>query len=101
MPDLVPQWNSALVCFTASWCLVFLPKIGWCRDTKHHDAVKHTNAEFHWGTKSGKEYLELEPRMTLLSERSYNEEMKKYSIRAKLFAFFLPHLNNRLAVYKW
>ena len=39
--------------------------------------------------------------MTLLSERSYNEEMKKYSIRAKLFAFFLPHLNNRLAVYKW
>ena len=71
------------------------------RNTKHHDAVKHTNAEFHWGTKSGKEYLELEPRMTLLSERSYNEEMKKYSFRAKLFAFFLPFLNNRLAVYKW
>lgn len=71
------------------------------RNTKHHDAVKYTNAQFHWGTKSGKEYLELEPRMTLLSEKSYNEEMKKYSIRAKLFAFFLPFLNNRLAVYQW
>jgi len=71
------------------------------KNTKHHDAVKYTNAEFHWGTKSGKEYLELEPRMTLLSEQSYNVEMKKYSVRAKLFAFFLPHLNNRLAVFKW
>lgn len=71
------------------------------KNTKHHDAVKYTDAEFHWGTKSGKEYLELEPRMTLLSEQSYNVEMKKYSVRAKLFAFFLPHLNNRLAVFKW
>lgn len=71
------------------------------KNTKHHDSVKYTNAEFHWGTKSGKEYLELEPRMTLLSERSYNEEMRKYSIRGKLFAFFLPFLNNRLALYKW
>ncbi|MCR4964115.1 MAG: class I SAM-dependent methyltransferase [Bacteroidales bacterium] len=75
------------------------PIIG--KNTKHHDSVKYTNAEFQWGTKSGKEYLELEPRMTLLSERSYNEEMKKYSIRGKLFAFFVPFLNNRLALYKW
>lgn len=71
------------------------------RNTKYHDAVKHTKAQFHWGTKSGKEYLDLETRMTLISEKSYNEEMKKYSIRAKLFAFFFPHLNNRLAVFKW
>jgi len=71
------------------------------KNTKHHDSVKYTNAEFQWGTKSGKEYLELEPRMTLLSERSYNEEMKKYSIRGKLFAFLVPFLNNRLALYKW
>ena len=51
------------------------------KNSKHHDAVKYTNATFGWGTKSGKEYLELEPRMTLVSERSYNEEMKKYTIR--------------------
>ena len=71
------------------------------RHTKQHDAVKYTNAQFKWGTKSGKEYLDLEPRLTLLSEQSYNVEMKKPSFRAKLFAFFLPFLNNRLAVYQW
>ncbi|MDO4803305.1 MAG: hypothetical protein Q4A32_00605 [Lachnospiraceae bacterium] len=47
------------------------------KNSKHHDAVKYTNATFGWGTKSGKEYLELEPRMTMVSERSYNEEKKK------------------------
>jgi O-Methyltransferase involved in polyketide biosynthesis len=71
------------------------------KNTKHHDAVKYTDAQFQWGTKSGMEYLDLEPRLTLLSEQSYNVEMRKHSFRAKLFAFFLPFLNNRLAVYKW
>ncbi len=71
------------------------------KNSKHHDAVKHTNASFGWGTKSGREYLDLEPRMKLVSERSYNEEMKKYSIRGKLFAIIGKNLNNRLAVFKW
>ena len=71
------------------------------KNSKHHDAVKNTNATFGWGTKNGKEYLELEPRMTLVSEESYNEEMKKYTIRGKLFALIGKNLNNRLAVYKW
>ena len=71
------------------------------KNSKHHDAVKYTKASFGWGTKNGKEYLELEPRMTLVSERSYNEEMKKYSIRGKLFAIIGKNINNRLAVYKW
>lgn len=71
------------------------------KNSKHHDAVKHTNATFGWGTKSAAENLELEPRMTLVSERSYNEEMKKYSIRGKLFAIIGKNLNNRLAVFKW
>lgn len=62
---------------------------------------EEVEAQFKWGTKSGKEYLDLEPRLTLLSEQSYNVEMKKPSLRAKIFAFFLPFLNNRLAVYKW
>ena len=56
---------------------------------------------FGWGTNSGKEYLELEPRLTLISETSYNEEMKKYSIRGKLFAIIGKKINNRLAVYRW
>ena len=71
------------------------------KNSKHHDAVKHTNASFGWGTKSGTEYLDLEPRMTMVSEKSYNEEMKKYSIRGKLFAIIGKKLNNRLAVYRW
>ena len=71
------------------------------KNSKHHDAIKHTNATFGWGTKSAAENLELEPRMTLVSERSYNEEMKKYSIRGKLFAIIGKNLKNRLAVFKW
>ncbi|MCR4656822.1 MAG: ZIP family metal transporter [Lachnospiraceae bacterium] len=59
----------------------FLEKHG-----SHHDAVKNTNATFGWGTRSGKEYLGLEPRLNYISERSYNEEMKKYSIRGKFFS---------------
>ena len=43
-------------------------------------AIRASETERQWGTKSGKEYLDLEPRMSLVSERSYNEEMKKYSI---------------------
>lgn len=71
------------------------------KNTKHHDAIKHTNAKFGWGTKSAAENLALEPRMILVSERSYNEEMKKHSIRGKLFAIIGKNLNNRLAVFKW
>ena len=74
----------------------FLEKHG-----KHHDAVKNTNATFGWGTNSGKEYLELESRLTFVKETSYNEEMKKYSLRGKLFAIIGKNLNNRLAVFKW
>ncbi len=74
----------------------FLEKHG-----SHHDAIKNTNATVGWGTRSGKEYLELEPRLSFISERSYNEEMKKYSIRGKLFAIIGKNINNRLAVFKW
>lgn len=71
------------------------------KNSKHHDAVKNTNATFGWGTKSGKEYLELEPRLRFVSETSYNEEMKKYSIPGKLMAIFGKNINNRLAVFSW
>ncbi len=71
------------------------------RHGKHHDAVKRTNAKFGWGTRSGRELLELEPRMELLSEESFNAEMRKYTIRGRLFAIVGKNLNNRLAVYRW
>lgn len=71
------------------------------KHSEKHDAIKNTNAKFGWGTKSGKEYEEIEPRLHLLSETSYNEEMKKYTIRGKLFAIIGRNINNRLAVYRW
>ena len=93
--------NMLCDCFPHGYLLAelhypFLEKHG-----SHHDAVKHTNATFGWGTKSGQDYLELEPRMKLLSEHSYNEEMRKYTIRGKLFAIIGKRINNRLAVYQW
>ena len=93
--------NMLCDCFPHGYLLAelhcpFLEKHG-----SHHDAVKHTNATFGWGTQSGRDYLELEPRMKLLSEHSYNEEMRKYTIRGKLFAVIGKKINNRLAVYQW
>ena len=93
--------NMLCDCFPHGYLLAelhypFLEKHG-----SHHDAVKHTNATFGWGTQSGRDYLELEPRMKLLSEHSYNEEMRKYTIRGKLFAIIGKKINNRLAVYQW
>ena len=45
--------------------------------------------------------LAIKARMSLVSETNYNEEMKKYSIRGKLFAIVGKNINNRLAVFKW
>ena len=95
------EWTKKCDSFPHGFLLAELHCPFMEKNSKHHDAVKYTKASFGWGTKSGKEYLELEPRMTLVSERSYNEEMKKYSIRGKLFAIIGKNINNRLAVYKW
>ena len=71
------------------------------KHSKDHDALKHTKARIGWGTESGKEYEELEPRVHLISETSYNEEMKKYTLRGKIFAIIGKNINNRLAVFSW
>ena len=63
---------------------------------------KLPKSQFKWGTKSGAEFVELEPRLTLVSERSYNEEMRKHTLRGKLFAATVGRsLNNRIAVFGW
>lgn len=93
--------NMLCDCFPHGYLIVELHSPFLEKHGSHHDAVKNTNATFGWGTKSGKDYLELEPRLTYLSERSYNEEMKKYSIRGRLFAIIGKKINNRLAVFKW
>ena len=71
------------------------------KNEKYHDTVKNTNAHFVSGTDSGQEIADLTDGIQLVSEHSFNEEMKKYSIRAKLFALLLPKLNNRWATFKW
>ncbi len=68
---------------------------------KHHDTVSNTNATFKSGTKSGHEIEELVDGIRLVDEHSFNEEMKKYSVRAKIFAFLFPSLNDRWATFEW
>ncbi len=68
---------------------------------KKHDTVKNTNAKFGWGTVTGRELLPLDDKLTLISERSFWEEMKKYSLVGKIGSVVAGKLNNRLAVYKW
>jgi len=71
------------------------------KNEKHHDTVKNTNAHFMSGTESGQEIADLVDGFQLVEEHSFNEEMKKYSIRAKIFALLLPKLNDRWATFKW
>lgn len=68
---------------------------------KMHDTVKHTNARFGWGTRTGKELSELNPKLVLIKESSFWEEMKKHTLAGKIGSVFAKDLNNRLAVYKW
>ena len=68
---------------------------------KMHDTVKHTNAKFGWGTRTGKELSELDPKLELIKESSFWDEMKKYTLAGKIGSVLAKDLNNRLAVYKW
>ena len=71
------------------------------KNQKNHDTVKNTNAEFKYGSKSAQETADLVPGIQVVGEHSFNEEMRKYSIRAKLFALLLPGMNNRWGIFKW
>ena len=71
------------------------------KNEKHHDTVKNTNAHFKSGMDSGQEIADLMNGFQLVEEHSFNEEMKKYSIRAKLFALLLPKVNDRWATFRW
>ena len=68
---------------------------------KHHDVVKKTNAVFKSGTWSGQEIANLCEGIHFVEEHSFNEEMKKHSLRGWLFAKILPKINDRWATFKW
>lgn len=71
------------------------------KNEKYHDTVKNTNAHFVSGTDTAQEIADLTTGIRLVEEHSFNEEMRKYSIRAKLFATLLPKMNNRWATFEW
>lgn len=71
------------------------------KNEKYHDTVKNTRAHFMSGTDSGQEIADLVPGFTMKEEHSFNEEMRKYSIRGKLFALLLPKMNDRWATFIW
>lgn len=68
---------------------------------KYHDTVKKTNAVFKSGSWSGKEIAALCSGINLVEEHSFNEEMKKHSLRGWLFAKILPKMNDRWATFSW
>ncbi|MBR0149245.1 MAG: class I SAM-dependent methyltransferase [Lachnospiraceae bacterium] len=70
------------------------------KNEKHHDTVSKTNAHFMSGTDSGQEIADLVDGFRLIEEHSFNDEMKKYSIRGKMFAL-LPNMNDRWATFEW
>ena len=69
--------------------------------SKYHDTVKNTNATFKWGVKSGKDVEKLCQGLKLIDEKGFNCEMKKYSVRGKLFASipFIRDFNDRIAIF--
>ena len=71
------------------------------KNQKYHDTVKNTNAVFKSGTKSAQEIADLVDGVRLVEEHSFNEEMKKYSIRAKIFAALLPNINDRWSTFEF
>ncbi|WP_292410050.1 MULTISPECIES: class I SAM-dependent methyltransferase [unclassified Methanoculleus] len=71
------------------------------KGSKLHDTVKNTEATFKWGVKSGKEVEKLCDGLKLVDEKSFNCEMKKHSLRGRLFASLpvIRNFNDRLAIF--
>ncbi len=71
------------------------------KNEKHHDTVRNTNAHFVSGTDSAQEIADLTDGIRLIEEHSFHEEMKKHSLRGKLFALLFPKMNDRWATFTW
>ncbi|MBQ9041397.1 MAG: methyltransferase domain-containing protein [Eggerthellaceae bacterium] len=88
--------------FPHGWLVAEMNSQFIVRHSDKHDAIRNTNASFKWGTESGEEFVELEPRLQLVSEQSYNVEMRKHTLRGRLFAATVgKNVNNRLAIFAW
>ena len=70
-------------------------------DEKKHNTVKETNAKFGWGTTSGHEFEQLAPKMKLVSERSFSEQMMKSTLLSRIIGLVSMKINNRIAIFEW
>ena len=70
-------------------------------NSRHHNTVKHTNAQFRWGIADGAELEKLCEGYQLLRETSFFAEMRKYTLAGKIGDLFFRKYNDRLAVYRF
>lgn len=88
--------------FPHGWLVCEMNHPSMAKISDRHDAIKNTNATFKWGMESDEEFVGLEPRLRLVYEQSYNVEMRKHTLRGRLFAATVgKKLSNRLAVFCW
>ncbi len=68
-----------------------------------HDTVKHTKASFNWGVDHGSEITQMFDNLDLISDISFNVEMKKHSFRGWLFGTIpvIKNMNDRIATFKF
>ncbi len=71
------------------------------KNQKFHDTVKNTSAVFQSGTWNGQEIADLCDGIHFMEEHSFNEEMRKHSLRGWLFARVFPKMNDRWARFNW
>ena len=71
------------------------------KNDRMHDTVKHTNAHFTFGVKSGRELERYQPGWELIRETSFFTVMRRYSAVGKIGDTFMRKYMNRLAVYKF
>lgn len=69
---------------------------------KNHDTVGQTGARFQWGVKSAKDLESLCPGLKVVSDKSFNVVMKRFTFRGWLFGTLpgLRNCNDRLAVLR-
>jgi methyltransferase (TIGR00027 family) len=75
------------------------------KNTRHHDTVKKTNAEFKWGVKDGAEVVKLCDGLVFLDEWSLSEVSleRSHGLGRLLLSLAIPivgKINNRIALYR-
>lgn len=100
--DVINLFNIIKTYFKHSIIIAeIMPAVHIGKD-KYHDTVKVTKAKFKWGLKNCKEAENICKGWHFVDEKSFNIEMKKYSLRGKIIAALpiVKSFNNSLAVFE-